>query len=264
MRLRLRFGACDSTNRQHVVQEVIKEMARSAGAVAAGDKFTFKVLMINEVDSLSRHAQHALRRTMEKFSKTCRLVLVCNNLSKVIDPVRSRCICIRVKAPQAEEIQSVLKSVAKKEHLTLPDGLCARIGQHANRNMRRALLALETCKVSQYPFDDNQTIHVPEWELYVQEIAGDILRDQTPKNLFLVRGKLYELLINCIPADLIFRELCTALLSKLDDELKYETVKHAAFYEHRLQKGSKAIFHLEAFVARFMATYKEWTIKLYG
>lgn len=41
-----------------------------------------------------------------------------------------------------------------------------------------------------------------------------------------------------------------------------QAVHWAAFYEHRLQEGSKAIFHLEAFVAKFMSIYKTWTISM--
>jgi replication factor C subunit 3/5 len=41
-------------------------------------------------------------------------------------------------------------------------------------------------------------------------------------------------------------------------------VREAAFYEHRLQEGQKAIFHLEAFVAKFMATYKQWMVETFG
>lgn len=53
------------------------------------------------------------------------------------------------------------------------------------------------------------------------------------------------------------------LLRKLDDELKGEACHWAAFYEHRLQEGQKAIFHLEAFVAKFMSIYKSWAISMF-
>lgn len=62
------------------------------------------VLVLNEVDKLSREAQHSLRRTMEKYSSSCRLILCCNSSSKVTDAVRSRCLNIRVNAPTQEEV----------------------------------------------------------------------------------------------------------------------------------------------------------------
>lgn len=62
------------------------------------------VVLLMEVDRLSKNAQHALRRTMEKYTATCRLVLCCNNPSKVIDPLRSRCLGIRVGAPTTDEV----------------------------------------------------------------------------------------------------------------------------------------------------------------
>ena len=79
-----------------------------------------------------------------------------------------------------------------------------------------------------------------------------------------VRCKLYELLANCIPAELILRTMLFEMLKKLDQELKQEAVHWAAFYEARLQSGQKPIFHLEAFVAKFMSVYKSWTISSFG
>ena len=88
-----------------------------------------------------------------------------------------------------------------------------------------------------------------------------------------VRTRLYELIAHCIPPEVIFvgiqKELvkvcwnmmCSffSLLVKVcDGELKTELCQLAAFYEHRLQKGNKAIYHLEAFVAKFMAIYMKF------
>lgn len=65
------------------------------------------VLVLNEVDKLSREAQHSLRRTMEKYSSSCRLILCCNSSSKVTEAIKSRCLNVRINAPSQEEVQKL-------------------------------------------------------------------------------------------------------------------------------------------------------------
>ncbi|KAF0915571.1 hypothetical protein E2562_036756 [Oryza meyeriana var. granulata] len=248
---------------RYVVQEVIKEMAKNRPIDAKG-KRAFKVLVLNEVDKLSREAQHSLRRTMEKYSASCRLILCCNSSSKVTEAVRSRCLNVRVNAPSEDQIIQVLEFIGKKENLQLPFGFAARIAAQSNRNLRRAILFFETCKVQQYPFTSNQVAPPLDWEQYVSEIAADIMKEQSPKRLYAVRQKLYELLVNCIPPESILKKLLAELLKKLDSDLKHEICHWAAHYEHKMRLGSKAIFHLEAFVAKFMSIYKEFLVSTFG
>ena len=82
----------------------------------------------------------------------------------------------------------------------------------------------------------------------MQEIANDILSEQTPKRLFAVRVKLYELLVNCIPPELILKKLMLELVRKLDDELKHKVTDCAAFFEHRLQVCAPDNSEMYAFV----------------
>ncbi|CAN7125471.1 unnamed protein product [Brassica rapa subsp. narinosa] len=229
---------------RYIVQEIIKEMAKNRPIDTKGKK-GYKVLVLNEVDKLSREAQHSLRRTMEKYSSSCRLILCCNSSSKVTEAIKSRCLNVRINAPSLEEIVKVLEFVAKKETLQLPHGFAARIAEKSNRSLRRAILSLETCRVQNYPFTDNQVISPMDWEEYVAEISTDMLREQSPKSLFQVRGKVYELLVNCIPPEVILKKLLHELLKKLDSELKLEVCHWAAYYEHRMRLGQKAIFHIE-------------------
>jgi replication factor C subunit 3/5 len=102
-----------------VVQDVIKEMAankslNSGGGILGSTEQSkkssvaeYKVVVLMEVDKLTRQAQAALRRTMEKYSSTCRLILCCNNQSKVIEPVRSRCLGIRIAAPSHDDVSFI-------------------------------------------------------------------------------------------------------------------------------------------------------------
>lgn len=65
----------------------------------------------------------------------------------------------------------------------------------------------------------------------------------------------------CIPPEIIMQRLTLELLKKLDDSIKAPVLQEAARFEHRLQMGSKPIFHLEAFAAKVMAIYKKWSVE---
>lgn len=76
-----------------------------------------------------------------------------------------------------------------------------------------------------------------------------------------MRGRLYELLSSCIPADTVMVYLVRELLGRVAPNVRLETLHYAAIYEHRMQQGQKPIFHLEAFLARFMAIYKKHAVQ---
>jgi len=228
----------------------------SAGG--AGGPRPFKVVVLNEVDRLSRDAQAALRRTMEKYMTQCRLILCCESVSRVIAPLRSRCLPVRVAAPTIVQICSVLRNVARMERLTLPDEFAVRVATDSGRNLRKAILMLEACKVEHYPFKEQQIPRKADWERFIEALAVTIVEQQSPQQLQLARDKLYELLTNCIPPDIILKTLVSCLLRRTDDTLRHQIAKWAAHYEHRMSCGTKPIFHLEAFIAKFMAMYKRW------
>lgn len=225
-------------------------------------------VILTEVDKLSKQAQAGLRRTMEKYSQQCRIILICNSPSKIIEPVRSRCLGVRVPSATVEEISEVLQTVAKKEIPGMcPPELSLRIASSCERNLRRALLMLEAAKVQSSgagrQLMPDQAVQLPDWELYIQKMAREVLAEQSPAKLLAARDMLYELLTNCIPADVIIQTLTRELMKGLDDSLKHEVAHWAAYYEHRLRRGSKEIFHLEAYIAKFMAVYKKWLISFF-
>ncbi|MCL4125582.1 UNVERIFIED_CONTAM: hypothetical protein GTU68_002832 [Idotea baltica] len=195
---------------------------------------------------------------MEKYVCTCRLILIANSTSKIIPAIKSRCLGIRIPAPSHEEIIGVLQMVSKKEGISLPQPLAENIAKKSNRNLRRALLSLEACKTQQYPFSSSQEVVIPDWEIFLRKTANTIVQEQSPNSLFKVREMIYELLTHCIPADVIFKGLLKELVRNCDGALKCEVTKMAAYHEHRLQLGSKAIYHIEAFIAAFMSIYKKF------
>lgn len=125
-----------------VVQDLLKEVAQTQ-QVDQSARQRFKVVVINEADHLTRDAQAALRRTMEKYSPNLRLILLANSTANIIAPIRSRTLLVRVAAPTREEICDVLAASAEKEGWPVVKGLHQRIADESGRNLRKALLMYE-------------------------------------------------------------------------------------------------------------------------
>ncbi|BGO98453.1 Replication factor C (RF-C) subunit [Rhodotorula toruloides] len=259
-----------------VVQEVLKDIAQTQ-QVDLNAKKRFKVVIINEADGLSRDAQSALRRTMEKFTSSLRVILCANSTSKIIGPIRSRCLLLRVGAPSEEQICKVLQSVAKQESVGVPDHVATLVSRISYGNLRRAILSLEALHTQDPSFKtikpdhsllstgkqdarDIDAVPRPDWEKYAAKAAERILSEQSPESLLAVRGMFYELLVHCIPAPLILATITRRLLDRVDEDLKADVAYWSAFYDHRLRQGSKHIFHLEAFAAKIMTIHKQHSL----
>ncbi|KAI8848692.1 replication factor C subunit 5 [Chytridium lagenaria] len=238
-----------------VIQDLIKEIAQTQQVdTSARRPFKGSLVVINEAEHLSRDAQAALRRTMEKYMSNLRIILCATSTSRIIPPIRSRCLLVRVAAPTIDEITSVLQKIAKKESLDLPPVFANRIAEASEGNLRKATLMFEAARVRKYPFSDKDEVTRSDWEAFIAEMAKYIVQEQTPKRLLEVRGKLYELLTHCITADTILK-----LVKNVDEGIMKEVMLLAAQYV-----GTKAIFHLEAFVAKFMSVYKRHLFLLAG
>ncbi|KAF8525782.1 P-loop containing nucleoside triphosphate hydrolase protein [Hysterangium stoloniferum] len=240
-----------------VIQEILKEIAQTQ-QVDLSAKQRFKVVIINEADSLSRDAQAALRRTMEKYMSNMRIILCANSTSKLIAPIKSRCLLVRVAAPTPEEMETVLLHVAKKERFNLPEKAAKEIIDDSNGNMRKAILVLEALKMQSPDLSGDISIAKPDWETYCHKVADLIVQEQTPQRIMDVRAKLYELLAHCIPPTVVLKTIADRVVDQVDESLKVDIMHWAAIYELRMRIGNKKIFHLEAWVIKVMSLYKHF------
>ncbi|KAG8531042.1 uncharacterized protein KY384_004399 [Bacidia gigantensis] len=244
-----------------VIQELLKEVAQTQQVDTAA-KQRFKVVVINEADHLTRDAQAALRRTMEKYSPNLRLILLANSTGNIIAPIRSRTLLVRVAAPTEDEIVEVLRAAGKKEGWDSPEGVLKRIAKDCGRNLRKGLLMFEAVHAQNERVTEKTPITPPDWEALIAQIANEIVEEHTPARILQVRAKLYDLLSHCIPPTTILKTLTFKLIPKIDDALKADVIRWSAFYEHRLRLGSKHIFHLEAFVAKFMRILERYATSI--
>ncbi|GLB40259.1 putative P-loop containing nucleoside triphosphate hydrolase protein [Lyophyllum shimeji] len=240
-----------------VIQELLKEIAQTQ-QVDLNAKQRFKAVVINEADSLSRDAQAALRRTMEKYMSNMRIILCANSTSKLIAPIKSRCLLMRVAAPNPQEMEEVLNYVAKRAPFTLPPEAAKKIIDDSGGNLRKAILVLEALKMQSPDLSGPLAIAKPDWETYCYKVADLIVSEQSPARVMEVRAKFYELLSHCIPPTVILKTVAERVVEKVDESLKADIMHWAAFYEVRMRLGSKKIYHLEAWVVKVMSLYKHF------
>lgn len=129
-----------------IVRNKIKDFA--ATAVGSGVEGypcpPFKVIILDEADSMTTDAQNALRRTMETYSRITRFIFICNYVSRIIEPLASRCAKFRFKPLQGEAIYNRVKYICSEEGVELDDGSMETLGKVAAGDMRKAITTLQS------------------------------------------------------------------------------------------------------------------------
>jgi replication factor C subunit 3/5 len=238
-----------------VVQQVIKEIGSSR---APDSRVSFKSVILNQADYLTHEAQAALRRTLEKYTSTTRLILICNSLCRVIAPLRSRCLNIRVPAPSYDEIAAILHTISVGEGLHAAPEFIDRLIRASDRNLRKCIMSMQTAALKHGKLTAVTPLACSEWEKQIREVAQNAIDEQSPRRLKVIRTKLYEILACCIPPNSVFSLLCKTLVSSCVGDIRYSIIDNAAKYQRQMQLGTKPIVHLEAFLARFMSLYKAY------
>jgi len=124
-----------------VVRNKIKTFANTKVTLPVG---RHKIIILDEADSMTAGAQQALRRTMEIYSNTTRFALACNNSSKIIEPIQSRCAILRYGKLKDQEVLKRLVEIAAAEKVKYAeDGLAALIFT-SEGDMRQAINNLQS------------------------------------------------------------------------------------------------------------------------
>ncbi|KAI5062496.1 hypothetical protein GOP47_0023035 [Adiantum capillus-veneris] len=129
----------------NVVRTKIKDFA----AVAVGPGVSgypcppFKIIILDEADSMTEDAQNALRRTMETYSKVTRFCFICNYVSRIIEPLTSRCAKFRFKPLLDNMLSSRIQFICREEGLSLDSEALTTLNHVSEGDMRRAITYLQ-------------------------------------------------------------------------------------------------------------------------
>ncbi|MBD3311937.1 replication factor C small subunit [archaeon] len=230
-----------------VVRGKIKDFART---MPLGD-INFKVILLDEADSLTKDAQHALRRTMELYANSCRFILDCNYSSKIIDPIQSRCAVFRFKPLDENSVIDYLKGIIKKEELKADKEALKAVYLVSGGDLRKALNILQSSASVSKKINESLIYEVAsyarpkEMEKVVQlALKGSFT--QARKLLFDVMLK-YGL----SGIDAIKQVQSMVMKLDLDNKLKVKLLDRIGEYEFRMVEGSDEYLQLDALLAQF-------------
>ena len=230
-----------------VVRDTIKEFAKLKSLVV----IPYKIIILDEADSLTREAQQALRRTMEKYSKTCRFILACNEISKIIDPIQSRCVIFKFKALKSEDLESLLDKIKKKENLTLSKEAKEMLINLSSGDMRKLVNTIQSTSSLNKSFGKKEVEEVLDCvnpkeveELLNFAFKGDFLKARD----YLIKLRIVRALS---PLE-ILKEIYKNIIAKeIDPKLKIKLIDRIATCEFRLVEGSDPEIQIESLIAFF-------------
>ena len=134
-----------------VVRDDIQEFASTSRLFSKG----FKLVILDECDAMTKDAQFALRRVIEKYAKTTRFCLICNYVSKIIPALQSRCTRFRFSPLPAAFIRERVGFIAEREGAEVGPGAMEALVTLGGGDMRRTLNILQaTCMGAGAPTED--------------------------------------------------------------------------------------------------------------
>ncbi len=229
-----------------VVRTQIKNFARSLPASDA----PFKILVLDEADHLTSDAQHALRRTMESYASSCRMVLICNYSSRIIPPIQSRCAIFKFSRLGENSISDRLYYIAEIEKIDLTAEGKDAILYLSNGDMRAAINLLQAAASTDEKITDVVVFSIsgrasPE---RIRDLLDEALSGNYDKSLEILRDLIYREGVS--PVDLV-RQMHREINSlELQGTLKMNILERAAEIEFRISEGANGEIQIVSLLAQ--------------
>ena len=227
----------------NMVRERVKKFSRFAGL---DTEIPFKIIILDEADEMTSDAQTALRRIIEDTAKFCRFILIANNISKIINPIQSRCAIFKFSQIDEKEITTHLKTVLKKEKGKADEKGLKEIAEYAGGDLRHAINLLQTAASTG---DITQDSVKAAAGLTKTNDVDDVLKLAVSGKIQDSRNKMIELVkVYGMSESDFLKYINQALFSAKYDNLE-ELSQIIAKYDYRILVGSNPEIQLSAMLA---------------
>lgn len=226
-----------------VVRDKVKNFARGAtsGFTAAGTPCpAWKVIILDEADSMTNDAQAALRRVMETYSKVTRFCLICNYVSRIIEPLASRCAKFRFKPLAGTVMRTRLEDICKAEGVVgerVPAVLDA-VMAHSNGDLRKAITYLQS--THQFYGADLDVPHIVQIAGIIPDaMVADFVRAVRSNSFATMETAVRGVLLEGYSAQQMIEQLFNGLLrdASVTDVQKADVLVKIAEADKRLTEG---------------------------
>lgn len=112
------------------------------------NKREFKLIILDEIDSMTVEAQGMLRQTIEKYSRTTRFCLICNEIDRVNIALQSRCVLFRFSPLSLKNMIVRLKYISIEEEIKIDSEVLGDICKISNGDMRLAINLLQSISIT--------------------------------------------------------------------------------------------------------------------
>ena len=229
------------------VRVKIKDFARTKSI----KEIPFKIILLDECDSLTKDAQQALRRTMETYSNTCRFILSCNQSSKIMEPIQSRCAVFRFKPLTKEDIGEIIDEIIKNEGLKINKDIYNLLYEVSEGDTRRLQNILQSSATLSNEITED-TIYESISLVKPKEIKN-IIELALNKKFIESRNLLLNTMLNNGLSGLdIIKQIMKEIDGlKISDEKRLYLIDKCGEIEFRITEGADEYIQLECLLANF-------------
>lgn len=188
----------------NVIRVLIKSFAQKKLLL---DEGKYKIIILDEADSITVGSQQALRRIIENYSKTTRFIFICNHLNKIIEPIQSRCTMLEFEKLHQKDLYQMLEKICQFENIKYTINGLELISKISYGDMRQAIGNLQNTYYCSHVINKKSIFEICNIPLH-----------------FLLKNFVKLCLKN------EFREVCKILKETLNNGYSTDDIIHTMFY----------------------------------